>query len=186
MRGRIAIVIAVLSVSVTSTVRAQDDLPVGRFGFVGGFRQNTGQLGDDFGLGYLIGVEAGYQPSSLAKNFSLGVSWEVLWGQFDADNPELVETELSVLEMNFGLRLRRAIGEAEPQFFVAAAGVTLFRTSIPVPPDSDRLYVGPYAGVGLDRYLAGRYLLSFEARYGLIAYGPSSLSLVLAFSFGSR
>jgi hypothetical protein len=91
---------------------AEDELPIGRFGVASGLRQNTGELGDDFGFGWLIGIEAGYQPSSLAKNWSLGASWEVLWGQFGADNPELVETELSVLEMNFGVRLRRVMGEA--------------------------------------------------------------------------
>ena len=162
-----------------------DDLPVGRFGAIGGVRQNTGSLGDLFGLGWMLGVEAGYQPSSLTESFSIGASWEVMWGRFGADDPELVEDELSVLEMNFGLRLRRSLGN-QPRFLVVGSGVTLLRTSIPIPPDMDRLYIGPYAAVGLDQYLGGSYLLTFEARYGLIATGPSSMTLVASFSFGSN
>jgi len=180
----VRIALALGLVLVAGTARA-DDLPVGRFGAIGGVRQNTGTLGDLFGLGWLLGIEAGYQPSSLTESFSIGATWEVMWGRFGADDPELVEDELSVLEMNFGLRLRRALG-TQPRFLVAGGGVTLLRTSVPVPPDMDRLYIGPYASFGLDQYVGGTYLLTLEARYGLIATGPTSMTLVASFSFGSR
>ncbi len=158
---------------------AQDDLPDGKFGVVSGLRQNIGSLGDSFGLGWLLGIEAGYQPGAL------GASWEVLWGQFAVSDPEIVDSSLGILEMNFGLRLRRIIGAGEPRFAVATAGVTVLRTAVPIPPDGVRNYVGPYLGLGIDQYLFGRYLITFEARYGVLFNGPQSLSLVASFAFGS-
>jgi hypothetical protein len=180
------IAVAVVLCAALAAPAGADDLPVGKFGAIGGVRQNTGSLGDAFGFGWLLGVEAGYQPSPITQSLSLGVSWEVMWGRFGADDPDLVEEELSVLEMNFGARVRRMLGSNQPRFLVVVGGVTLLRTSVPVPPDMDRLYLGPYAGIGLDQYLGGTYLLSLEARYGLITGGPSSMTLVASFSFGSR
>jgi hypothetical protein len=173
-------------VALEPRAEAQSELPVGKFGFVTGVRQNVGELGDTYQLGGLLGISAGYQPSSLGRVFSLGVSWSVLWSWIGTDDPSQVTTTLRELEMNFGLRIRRVLGSTTPRFIAASTGVTLLRTSIPVPPDDDRLYVGPYLGIGLEQYFLGKFLMSFDARYGLIAGGPNSLTLMLSISFGSR
>lgn len=165
---------------------AQSELPAGRFGVATGVRQNTGALGNSYALGGVIGIEAGYQPSKAGRTYDLGASWAVLWGFFPSDDPELVKEWLRVLEMSFGLRFRRSLTQSTPRFLVASGGVSLYRTNVPVPPDGDRLYLGPYVGIGIDQYLANRYLFNLEARYGLLGGGPGSLSLLASFTVGSR
>lgn len=164
---------------------AQSEIPSGKFGLTSGLRQNTGSLGNSYGFGWLIGVGAGYQPRGFGSTYDFGASWEVMWGQFGADDPELVTESLSILEMSFALRLRRTISDSVPRFLAASAGVSLLRTNVPIPPEMDRLYIGPYAGLGIDQYVANRYLVGLEARYGMITAGPSSLSLMATVAFGS-
>ena len=54
-----------------------------------------------------------------------------------------------------------------------------------VPPDNDRLYLGPYGSIGLDQYLGASTMLSFAVRYGLIGTGPASLGVRFGISWGS-
>jgi hypothetical protein len=178
--------LALLLLAGAAPAAAQSELPAGRFGGAVGVRQNGGALGNSYGLGGVFGIEAGYQPNRAGRTHDLGVSWAVLWGFFPSDDPELVKEWLRVLEMSFGLRFRRSLAQSTPRFLVASAGLSLYRTNVPVPPDDNRLYLGPYAGIGVDQYVANRYLANLEARYGLLGGGPGSLSLGLSFAVGSR
>jgi hypothetical protein len=162
-----------------------EDLPWGKIGLTAGFRQNVGPASGDYGFGWLWGVEAGYNVSHIGKPGSIGLSWSVLWGRFDADDPGLSALQLRTLELSFGGRLRYALGEGAPRFVVLSGGVTLLRSSQPLPPDDSRSHTGPYAGLGVEQYLLGRHLLSFDARYGLISGGPAGLSLMLTVAWGS-
>lgn len=163
-----------------------DDLPVGQIGALGGVRQGVGQLGEVFGLGGVVGIRAGYQRSSTESKWSLGADWSVLWGFFAADDPGISDEALRLLEMSGGVRLRRLLGEDVPRFLVPRTGVTILRTNVPVPPDMDRTYFGPYLGVGIEQYLLGKYLLSVEWQYGVLVGGPGSLTGMVTFSVGDR
>lgn len=162
-----------------------DELPSGKWGFVGALRQNIGELGESYGLGWLIGIEAGYQPTRHGQAFSIGLSWSALWGRFYAERPDIADDPLSVVELNFGTRVRTALGEEAPRFLVGSAGLTVLRTSVPVPPDMDRLYLGGYAGFGVEQYVMG-WLVGLDARFGLLGSGPTGLTLVGSVSWGSR
>lgn len=157
------------------------EVPKGRFALVAGGRENMGELGEDFQRGWVYGVEAGYQPGRL------GVAWSLSWGRFDSEEPTLVENELRVLEMQFGLRLRWPLGSRDPRFLVTTGGLTLARSNIPIPPSDppERSYYGPYAGLGLEQLLAGKYLFALEARYGMLFNGPAGLTLVMSLAFGT-
>ncbi len=179
------LVIAVVLVGLSGVAEAQFELPAGRFGLATGIRQNTGAVGADYGFGFLLGVEAGYQPSLAGRRYSLGANWGLLWGRFGADNPALVNDLLIVLEMNFGGRLRLAIDENSPRFVFLGVGGTVLRTNFPVDPGNRRSHFGPYVSVGLDQYLSSEFLVALEARYGVIASGPTSLSLVATFNISS-
>lgn len=178
--------LALLLFAGAAPAAAQSELPAGRFGVATGVRQNTGALGNSYGLGGVVGIEAGYQPSKAGRTYDIGAAWAVLWGFFPSDDPELVKEWLRVLEMSFGFRLRRSIAPRKARFLVGSAGLSLYRTNVPVPPDGDRLYLGAYVGIGIDQYVANRYLFNLEARYGLLGGGPGSLSLVASFTVGSR
>ena len=81
------------------------------------------------------------------------------------------------------------LGGDELAYLVGSAGFTLLRTNTPIPPDMEQSYAGPYAGIGGEGYLAEKYLLSFEVRYGLFTIGPvggpGTLSFLFGFSFGA-
>jgi hypothetical protein len=169
-----------------STAHADFEIPNGKFGFSLGLRQNTGSLGNDYGFGWLLGIVAGYQPPFLDTRYSIGADWGVLWGRFQRDDPELVLEELFLVEMHFGLKLRAAFQETVARFITLGGGVTMLRADTPLPPDDKRSYFGPYASFGIDQYLANRYLVSLEARYGLIGSGPQSFTVLLSFHFGEK
>ncbi len=166
------------------------DLPAGKIGVIAGLRQGVGALGNDFSLGPLIGFQAGYHPRLLwFRDWSFGADWSILWGNFGADDSSRVAGELNIREMSLGVRIRRLLaGEEEdiPRFAVFSAGVSLLRSNVPLPPDSAREYVGPYVGFGVEQYLQRKYLLSIEARYGIIGSGPGSFSFMVGFAFGSK
>ncbi len=155
------------------------DVPQARWALVLGGRENVGALGNQFGRGWLIGVEAGWQPGRL------GLAWSLHRGAFDTSDPTAAESELRLIEMQFGLRLRWPIGRTSPRFFLANAGVTAMRSNVPIPPESSRDYVGPFAGIGFEQLLVGRYMISVETRYGLFVGGPAGLTLNISLAFGS-
>lgn len=175
-----ALIVAATLLTAPASGLAQSDVPEGRFAVVLGGRENVGSLGAAFGRGWLAGVEAGYQPGRL------GVAWSITWGQYNSDDAMRVDTELRLTEMQFGLRVRWPIGQTTPRFLVGAGGVSLMRANIPIPPDAEREYLGPYAGVGMEQLLLGRYMLGLEARYGMFVGGPGGLTVNLSLAFGSR
>ena len=176
--------VAVAALMGVAVPAAADELPAGRFGVVGGPRLGNGAFGDRFGWGWVWGMEAGYNPTDTDRNWSFGLAWSVSWGWFGADRPEINDGSLWLLEMSFGTRVRRLLGETSQAFLVGNVGVTVLRTNTPIPPENERSYWGPYAGIGVEGY-AGSKLVGLEARYGVFAGGPGSLSILVGFSFGA-
>ncbi len=162
----------------------EGELPSGKFGLLAALRQNIGELGESYGFGWLWGFEAGYQPTRQGQLFSFGLDWSVLFGRAYASRSTIADDPLLIVEMSFGTRVRTALGEEAPRFLVGSAGATVLRTSVPVPPDQERLYVGGYAGLGLEQYV-GNWLLGLDARFGLFGSGPSGLTLLFSVSSGS-
>ena len=167
------------------TLAGEGDLPSGKWGFIGGLRQNIGELGDSYGFGWLWGFQAGYQPTRQGQAFSFGLDWSVLFGRSYASQADIPDDPLLALEMSFGTRVRTALGEEAPRFLVGSAGLTLLRTSVPVPPDEDRLYVGGYGGFGVEQYVLGDMLVGLDARFGLLGSGPVGLTLLFSIAFGA-
>jgi hypothetical protein len=167
---------------------AEDDMPAGKVGVFGAIRQNLGELGDSYGVGWMFGIDAHYQPTRLGQGFSLGLAWSAaLFTRFGADDASLADTSLSVVEMNLGLRLRRSLSRTKPRFLVATGGGSILRTSVPVPPSDDRLYLGGYAGLAYEEYFLTTWLVTIEARYSLIGPdAPRSASVVIGLGWGSR
>ena len=173
--------VAVLPASVHA--QPEDEaLPVGRIGVNLGVRQGLGRLGNDFGVGMVGGIEAGYHPTRLDQRLSLGAFWAVRRSWFGDDEASIAGS-LDLIELDFGARLRLAQQLGVPRFLVLGAGASVLRTNVPLPPDDRRNYVGPYASLGFE-FFVGKVLLGVDARYGLIALGPGSLSWTLSASLG--
>jgi hypothetical protein len=165
----------------SADVRADDDdLPTGEWGLIGALRGNTGEAGDAYNWGWLLGFAAGYQ----FNDYPFGLNWSILWGRFQAKDTTRVDDTLSVVEMSFGLSARIGLGDV-PQFLFATGGGTLFRGSVALPPDQERVFVGPYAGAGYEFYMTDSFLLNLEGRYGLIAGGPAGFTALMSLNFGT-
>lgn len=181
--GRAAALVLAVALAAPGTAAAED-LPSGKFGLIIGGRQGIGRLSDSFGVGLLGGVQAGWQPTRSTSPWSFGADWSWVRGKLWGAEPGTIDNGLSFVEMSLGLRVRRLIGQqGAPQFLVLGAGGSILRTNIPIPPDTERTYAGAYASAGFELYVGGAYLVTLEARYGLIA-GPGSLSALASFSFG--
>jgi hypothetical protein len=96
----------------------------------------------------------------------------------------LTADTLIVVEMNFGLCIRVAPDPSEPRFITVSGGASFLRTDVTIPPDNDRVYLGPYVGLGVDQYISNQYILSLQGRYGMLAGGPTALTILLSFQFG--
>lgn len=196
---RAALVVAVLAGTAApgaSYAQTDTDVPEVRFAMVLSGRGTFGEFGDQFGHGMLWGFEAGWQPGRL------GVAWSIGWsvpqwtayglggfafgGSFEDGDPMAVDPTAGLTEMSLGPRLRWPLSEETPRFLLGTAGVTMLRATIPIPPDSSREYIGPYAGIGYEQLLLGRYMVAVEARYGMIVGGPAGLTVNVSLAFGSR
>lgn len=184
---RAALLSLALVVAAPAAARGdEEDLPSGKVGFFGAIRQNLGELGKSYGNGWMMGIDAQYQPVRPGQTWSFGLGWSVAFiGRFGADDVEVADSPLKIVEMTAGLRLRRAISDTEPHYLFATGGGAVLRTSVPVPPEDKRVYYGGYGGVGYERFVLGRSLMSFEGRYSLLGYGPQSVTVLFGIGWGS-
>jgi hypothetical protein len=161
---------------------ADDTGHTARIAAVLGARAHVGALGDLYPWGWVAGAEAGYQLELEPIPGVLGVSWLLLYGQFDAD-PEapVVTSTLQLVDIAFDVTGRVPLRAEVPAFLVVRAGLELLRADVPIPPDSQRQYVGwPSVGLGLEVRLGDSFLLSVGSRYGAFFDGPAGLTFLLS------
>ncbi len=181
-----ALVGALALVGARDVALADGALPAGGVGMAGGARHGVGRMAALYNLGLVWGVQAGYQPTGLDQKWSVGGVWSVLWGRLGASDPSVNDGTLHTLEMNIAVRIRRLMSSRDPVFLtISPIGLTLLSTDLPIPPDGERRYWGPYAGVGGEMFLGEKYSLSVEARYGVFTGGPGSLTYLFCLSVGS-
>jgi hypothetical protein len=175
-----AVAVAMAVAMPSARAQREDELPAGRIGASVGVKQGTGGLGGDFGV--VAGIEAGYHPTKLDQRFSLGAFWAVRRSWFGEDDTSIAGA-LNLIELDFGGRLRVALERGAPRFLVLGTGASLLRANVPLPPDDERHYVGPYGSLGFELYVNG-ILIGLEGRYGLLALGPGSFSVLGSVSLG--
>ena len=156
----------------------------GRFGLVSVGRLNQGELGQQYGYGFLFGVHAGVDLSLGESLWSVGLGWTTLvQGFYVASNESLVDQRVKVSEADVGLRIRRRLSVV-PRFLVLTAGGIYSTSNIPIPPNNDRRYLGYYGGLGYEYAVVGEWLLGVQTRYARSPDGPETLSLYLSFVAG--
>jgi len=178
----VAVALCVAALSAPTESMAQSETPPARIGIVGGVRQHLGDVGELYGFGWLLGVDAGYQPPW----FPVGIMWTVLRGEFGSDEPSNVDSDLTMLEMTFGFHGRLSLSDTAVRHLTLGTGVAVLRSENALPPDNKRSFVGPYVALGYEQYLAGRYLVGLETRYGLLFGGPRGVTMNLSIHFGNR
>jgi len=156
-------------------------LPKSRIAGLIGIRNGTRALGSDFGLGFLYGVQAAWEPMIAGSRFGYAIQWEVVRGNFGSD-PAAITGSLDILEMSASARLRFAPTDPARTVFLGGGGA-LLRGNAPLPPDDERSYAGGFAGFGLEQLAYGA-LMTVEVRYGLIGDGPGALSVMLSLGAG--
>jgi hypothetical protein len=146
--------------------------PGTRLGLLFGASEQVGSLGGRYGLGWTLGLEAGWVPSWL------GVVWWVSYSMYWASDSHAAIPSISLWDFGGAIRGRAPLRPgALPIFGYAQLGLALVRSTSAVQPDNASSFVGPQLGVGLEvRY--GRYFFGAEADYGLVTGGPSGLALV--------
>ncbi len=163
---------------------AADALPSGSIGVVGGVRQGAGAASSTFGLGALLGIEAGWQPMSTSQRVGWAVRWRVLFSGYGSGQANNLAENLRVVEVEGGAGVRIAPRPGLLRYLDLGAGVSLLRSNIPLlPPSTRRAYLGPYVSLGLEQYI-GAQALTFELRLGLIGTGPTTLSAIVGFKWG--
>ena len=176
--------VALLSGS--SDVRADDPLADGKLGVALGVTSAVGASSGDFGFGLVAATEAAYQPINLDSDWGWAVHWSAAYCWCSAASSASVTGDLRWFSMTLGGRIRRAMSRTRPRYSFLGIGAELLRSNVPVPPDDRRSYVGPYVSGGVEQYQSGgRSLVGFEVRYGMVATGPSNLSILLTFGFGN-
>lgn len=151
-----------------------DRLPSGRLGVRAGVRGGTGLY--DFGFGVTGAVVAGYHPTSRDQRVSFGLEWATAWSFFEFADTASITGTVRLVEFEFGVRMRLRPGRNQMRFLVLGTGVSLTRASVPIPPDSERSYIGPYLAVSLEPKV-GKMTLSFDVRYSMLAFGPQTITL---------
>ena len=186
MRIRLCLVIALLlnatgEVTADTSSEDSDALPSGRFGVKAGTRGGSGRY--DFGIGFTAAVFAGYHPTRLDQRVSFGAEWSASWSFFEFNDTASITGSVRLLEFDAGARMRVRPTLGKLRFLMLGAGVLLSRANVPIPPDSQRSYVGPYASIGLEPKV-GDVSLGFEVRYGMLVAGPRTLTLSVIASVG--
>jgi hypothetical protein len=179
---RLVLAVAVIVLATATTPARADVMPKGRIAAIGGLRNGTGSLNDAFGIGFLYGIEAAWEPMRDGQRLGYVVAWDVLFANFGSD-PAAITGSLDEVEMNFGLRLRFAPRETARSLFLGT-GAAVLRANVPLPPDDKRSYIGAFVGFGLEQLALGKALVTLELRYGLIGNGPGALSVLLGVGFG--
>ena len=164
---------------------AADPLPPGRLSAVYGLRAGTGGLADELGFGHAVGFEAGYHPMQDDQRLGWGGSWSTMLSWY-GDGSSRVATQLALVEMDLGLRLRVALGARRRLVLHGGGGGALLRLNEPVGREGGQSQVGPWGTVGFEfpGPLWGT-IIGVSLRYGTIVDSSGTIGLQIAIGKGS-
>ncbi|HEY4055915.1 MAG TPA: hypothetical protein VGM39_04875 [Kofleriaceae bacterium] len=176
-----AVASAVALTLALATPAFAEPLPPGSLGGFFGGALGTGSDKETLGLGYLVGVQAAWQPMSTEQRANWALKWSVGWEVMNYLDPTKLGTELRFLQMNFMPGIRFRPSESRSLYLTLRAGGTLVRSNQVLPGHDGRAFVGGIASGGLDLYLGG-VLASVDVSYSAIGEGPTMIGLVISLS----
>ena len=160
-----------------------DTLPSGMIGPVIGGRQGIGDVEQQFGLGAVWGVEAGWQPMRAQQRVGRALRWRTLFSGYWSADSSNVAGGLRVIEMDLGGYLRFALG-GRARYVDLGAGASVLRANVPLPPSDSRVYEGLFGELGLEQYVDTSTSVSFALRVGELGWGPTTISALIGVRFG--
>lgn len=178
---RRALVVAALVAAPTAA--AAEDLPTGRLSFLTGARNGTGGLAEELGLGWMVGIEAGYKPMAPTQRVGWGATWSTQFSWY-GDGSARVADQLAMVEMDLGLRARAVMGARRRLVVHVGGGGALIRLNEPVVRDGARDQVGPWGSAGVE-FRAASFIWGVALRYATIVDGSGTIGLHLAIGTGS-
>ena len=134
------------------------------------------------GLGFTVAAVAVYHPTPPDKRMSLGAEWSAGWSYFPS-NESSITGSLRLFELDYGARVRVRPAPGQKRFLVVGVGAALLRANVPIEPDFKRSYVGPYLSIGYEPKV-GSITLGIDARVGIIAFGPTTVSIGMTATIG--
>jgi hypothetical protein len=167
-----------MTLLVAATARAADRPPSTRYGLVFGARAPTGALASRYGIGGVVGMEAGFTPSWY------GFVWSLQYARFWSSDPRNVD-DLQLVNLDFVIRARLAMRGDLPAFLWGEAGASFVRSNTPIDPAMSQTYVGPTGGIGTE-LIFGPFVVSLGADYTFLSDGPSGLRVMLFGGVGGR
>jgi len=184
IRWGLALSFLVSGETIVSADSTENSRVVGRFGIVALGRVNQGELGTRYRSGVQFGIHTGVDVRLGESAWSVGIGWTTLvYGFYMASDSSLVDQQVRVTEADLGLRIRRRLS-FEPRFITATAGGIYSTSSVPLPPQDKRRYLGYYGGLGYEYAVVGNWLLGGEMRYARFPDGPENLSFFVSFTAG--
>ena len=187
-RGSLIAALCVCSVVTTDSLAlADDDDPSaasGRFGLVLAFRDNLGDLGDLYNLGFLWGFHAGLDKPVGESDWHVGIGWSTLVrGYYFSSDGSQVNSTIHLTEVDLGVTASHTVFRPGQRVF-GSGGAVLLLSNLPIPPADERRYLGWYAGLGYKRNVVGEWTMSVEARYSRLSHGLANLNLVFGMTAG--
>lgn len=173
-----------LIVAAAAAPAAAEPFPDGRISGVLSGRNGTGGLADELGRGWGFGVEAGFYPMDDEQRVGWGASSSLRFSWY-GEGSSRVSTQLAMVEMDLGLRLRVAMGERRRLVLFGGGGGSLIRLNEPVTRNTDRAQIGYWGAAGVEFPALWDIVVGVSARYAPIVDGSGTIGLELAFGFGS-
>lgn len=179
-----ALAAAVLLLAGAAPAAAEPAFPDGRVSAVLSGRNGTGGLADELGRGWGFGFEAGYYPTVADRRVGWGLSWSTRFSWY-GEGSARVQSQLAMVEMDLGPRIRVAFGERQRLVLFGGGGGSLIRLNEPVTSDTDRSQIGYWGAGGVEFPAIWGVIVGVSARYAPIVDGSGTIGLELAFGFGS-
>lgn len=171
--------------------KEETGVPLGKMGLSFGVRPGFGTLADSYGWALFVSADAGLHRSSIERVLSIGADWSVRWSWYGFDDLASASGSLRVLDLSFGARSRQLVaqrlaGREGLLFLFQRAGLLVMRTNVPVAPDFERTYLGPYVAAGVEVFVRNAYLVSIAVEYdhGVLSGGPGSVLTMISFGVG--
>lgn len=179
--------VAVVASTATRGHAESDRLPSTSLGVTTGIVAGAGPSAKPLGFGFALGFAAAVQPMRSDQRLGWSVRWSSLFQYqniLSNATAARISGDVRLYQADVVFRGRFAPTERSGTYLTAGVGVSLLRANQPVPPDSQRVWAGGLVTLGVDKYVWSGFLLSLDARFGLIGNGPTTFATLLTVGYG--
>jgi hypothetical protein len=182
------VVVVALVAGLTTTANAESDrLPSTSLGAITGVVAGAGPSAKPLGVGFALGFSAAVQPMRSDQRLGWSLRWSSLFQYqniLSNATAARISGDVRLYQADVVFRGRFAPTDRSGTYLTGGVGLSLLRSNQPVPPDSQRVWAGGIVTLGVDKYVWSGFLLSLDARFGLIGNGPTTIATLLTVGYG--